>query len=887
MTTRSLLMEASPGLSPWRAVAQPRAEVLRREGEVVDYALDLTPGPDGRPLGAAGDAARFAAITCPTRGLRELLTGALRRVKRGDADPIVTLRTGFGGGKTHALLALYHLFSGAPWPELARVWGRDGQPQPHQVRRAIWVGTASSPGQPRAVEPGGPVVRTVWGELAWRLGGAQGLALVAEADAAGVNPGSEALGRLLAQGPPAVIILDEWVAYARQLVRRDGLPAGSFGAQVAFIQSLTEAVKRDPRAFLAISVPRGDAELGGAAGSEALSALEALLTRTTSPWRPPTDEELIQIVRHRLFEPLDTEGSRARDAVIAAYGRMYGADERFPPGARGMEALEVMRAAYPLHPSLWRVLQARWSGLESFQRTRGVLEVLSLVVASLWREGDPGLLVAPCSVPLASSTVREVLLRHLGPDWPRVLSSDVDGEEALARRLDEQHPALGRLSAVRRAARAVWMATAPGQSVRGVCGVDRRWLREACTQPGEPPDLWVDALARLSARAAHLHHDDVHHWFSARTSLNRLVEDLAAQVDDATLQAAIRERLRAQTALGSGEEAFARVVLMPHGSERVPDAPECALVVLGPSEATSGQEAPALAQATLVGLGQTSRVHRNALVWLAPDARRLEAVWEAARRAQAWRQVNERAAALGLSGPQRVEASQRAEDAEETLAARVERAWRWLWVPYQEEPSAPLCWESVSLDGEDGETLRSRVAGVMVRSGRVLTSLGVAHLRLVLEHWEDRGGVTEEVVWRALTTCLYLPRVRDGRALALAFEQLSEARAAQTSPFCGDDSDEVGASPAVGDESGHECFRARVVWSPGDFEARGATLVEELAGAVEGSGARVRVELVVTVEGADGLDEASRRALLENCAVLGVEEHDFIKVGPAEASEVD
>ena len=123
-----------------------------------------------------------------------MLVGAVQRLTGRGSDPVVQLQTNFGGGKTHSMLALYHLFSGAPPTSLAgidEVLKSVATTRLPSVRRAVLVGNRISPGNP-VTKPDGTVVRTLWGELAWQLGGREAFARVAADDEHATSPGDRA-----------------------------------------------------------------------------------------------------------------------------------------------------------------------------------------------------------------------------------------------------------------------------------------------------------------------------------------------------------------------------------------------------------------------------------------------------------------------------------------------------------------------------------------------------------------------------------------------------------------------------------------------------------------------------------------------------------------------
>src|SRR4029079_18270756 len=136
----------------------------------------------------------------------------------------------------------------------------------------------------------GPKVHTLWGYISWQLAGQAGLKLVAEAEAARTNPGSELMVEVFKLAGPSVVLLDELVAFARQL------PDDRFEALLSFIQSLTEAAKMVPGVVVIGSLPESDSEVGGEKGKAALLRLEKIFGRVQSPWMPASGDETYEII---------------------------------------------------------------------------------------------------------------------------------------------------------------------------------------------------------------------------------------------------------------------------------------------------------------------------------------------------------------------------------------------------------------------------------------------------------------------------------------------------------------------------------------------------------------------------------------------------------------
>ena len=291
------------GLKPWREVIIPHQDVIKGTYQQAEFAADLDQVQRGIASEEYGDPIEFYKRTFITDGLRDLLSNALRRFNEKGGDPVIELQTNFGGGKTHSMLALFHLCSGVALdnlPGLEQLCNEVGLNSFPKASRAVLVGTAFNPTKIDK-KPDGTEVHTLWGELAWQLGGKDGYEQIAESDKQRVAPGARELANIFNKHGPCLILIDEWVAYARNLVSNSNLPAGNFDAQLTFAQELTESVKQVPNALLLISVPQSRNEIGGSDGEIACDGLKNVVTRIAKQWRPASGPESYEIVRRRLF----------------------------------------------------------------------------------------------------------------------------------------------------------------------------------------------------------------------------------------------------------------------------------------------------------------------------------------------------------------------------------------------------------------------------------------------------------------------------------------------------------------------------------------------------------------------------------------------------------
>ena len=321
----------------------------------------------------------------------------------------------------------------------------------------------------------------MWGELAWQLGFAKGGATEARRayerlradDERATSPG-DLLRELFNDYGPSLILIDEWVAYARQLHDQGDLPGGSFETQFSYAHALTEAAKLANRCLLVVSLPASDMsgsphavaddiEVGGERGRAALDRLRNVLGRVEASWRPASAEEGFEIVRRRLFEPIASRDQFvARDGVARAFFDLYRVQQaEFPPEAHAPDYEKRLRDAYPIHPEVFDRLYTDWSTLLKFQRTRGVLRLMAAVIHSLWAKGDRNPLIMPANIPIDDERVRSELTRYLSDNWVPVIEKDVDGPAALPGRIDGEVPNLGKYAATRRVARTIYLGSAP------------------------------------------------------------------------------------------------------------------------------------------------------------------------------------------------------------------------------------------------------------------------------------------------------------------------------------------------------------------------------------------------------------------------------------------
>ena len=792
--------QAAGGLAPWREVVSPHQDVASGRYQQAEFAADLWQVHLGEGAPEYRDPTEFFRRTYLTDSLSQLLGGAVRRLAGIGGDPVVQLQTNFGGGKTHSMLALYHLFSGATVSSLSgmdNVLRDEGVPSLPSVNRVVLVGNRISPGSPNTKD-GRPGVRTLWGELAWQLGLAAGgetearraYERVRADDEHSTNPG-DALRELLNEYSPSLILIDEWVAYARQLHDEGDLPAGSFETQFTFAQALSESAKLAKDCLLVISLPASDsndstlaqaddAEVGGLRGRAALTRLRNVIGRVDSSWRPASAEESFEIVRRRLFQPItDPAHFATRDNVARAFCDLYRTNhQEFPPECAEADFEKRLSAAYPIHPEVFERLYSDWSTLQSFQRTRGVLRLMAAVIHSLWEKGDRNPLILPANVPLDDSRVQFELTRYLPDNWVPVIERDIDGVNSLPLRLDGEVPNLGRYSACRRVARAIYLGSAPIPAAANQ-GVEDRRIKLGCAIPGESPAVFGDAMRRLGSAATYLYQDGARYWYSTQPTVANLAESRAEEYrrNRDPVDQEIDKRLRADL---SSRGDFNRVHVLPASGHDVQDDQDASLVVLGPAYphtregGTNGKnikadesksKAVAAANSILESRGNAPRLFRNALAFLAADDTRLQDLEDGVRRYLAWQSILADREALDLPPHQVRQAESQKTAADSAVGARIGETYQWLLVPVQLTPQSNVEWQGIRLAGQGH--LAERASRRMRNDELLVTTFAGTRLRMELDRiplWRGEHVAVRQLV-DDFARYSYLPRLKDPSVL--------------------------------------------------------------------------------------------------------------------------
>jgi Protein of unknown function (DUF499) len=711
-------------LAPWTTVVRPHEDVTGGALDMGTYAANLA-GVFRRHSGVPEVYARpdrFFAGTYLTSALRKLLGDVLRVLGGGAGDRVLQLRTPFGGGKTHTLVALLHLArdraAAAAAPDFARL------PDPGPVQVAVLSGEELDPLSP--MKDSGVETHTLWGELAAQLGRYH---LVAEHDGTGSSPGGETLRQVLGDGP-VVVLLDEVLVYVEKAMALQRGESNAGRQAMLFVQALTEVVNTHPHAAMVYSL---QASVGEAVGAEGLlTQLDHLVSRIDAKREPVSGDEVMRVVQRRLFADLgDADVQRTVARVYAdllrrqleAYAETEDARRQAATEAGLLE--ERILASYPFHPELLDLMYHRWGSLPSYQRTRGALQFLASTVHALWHKGTNAPLIGPGEVDLADEATRGAFFSQVGERerYTSVLSSDItsagSGAVTVNRRLGADSATIDQLAVGSRVATAIMLYSfgAREGEDRGVLEAD---LVAAVLTPGLDRNVLVAALHDLREEELYLHYAGRRYRFEPTPNLMKLVRDEANKFTTAEVLDKVREQLEEHLKGTRG------VVIWPEGPGGIDDGkPLFSVAYLHPDWTPERTPLEAFVEQARSG----PRRYRNGVALVLPDATQLDQARQSTRSWLAAQSLLRQKAKYGFTAEQFNELKEKAEASQRSASTAVSRGYASVALPVKDRSGqAPYVLETVDLRSllTAGRSLHERVEDAL--SQRVFSSLTVEKL---------------------------------------------------------------------------------------------------------------------------------------------------------------
>ena len=569
----------------------------------------------------------FFAKTYVTDGLRDISTRVVQALNGEESENrVISLQTGFGGGKTHSLISLYHIAkSGRRIASLGRdmkFFSENVTPKFDEAKVAVFTNNTTDVVQGRECEDGFTIY-TLWGEIAYQLGGKEAYDKIRQNDIERTAPSSILFKPIIEACTPCMILIDELADYCAKAVAKKVGQGTLFNQTNSFIQTLTEIIPSTPRSVLIVTLPASATEVAaGPVGQEVLSSLETRVVRVGSSVKPVDDEEIFEVVRRRLFEQIID--STVIDKVANKYKDMYhNRRGDLPPQADNIAYANRIKKSYPFQPELIDMFRLRWGNDPKFQRTRGVLRLLASIVQDLWQRRDSltgtQALIHTSDVNLENlSTLTGTINNLMGSNWETVMHADVYGRSSNAYKIDNLETSGNAFTyhITQGVATTLLLASVGGDHQHGLSMAE---LKLCMLRPNAFNHNDINgALNKLEDVAHYLYSSNTggkRYWFQSKANVNILLNQAKSEVTPDEMNLEILKRLKAVNSMGG---TF-RVLVDP--SEDIPEQKSLTLILLHPKYAVPIDRIDSATERfvkhTSTKRGLSDRVYRNTILYLA------------------------------------------------------------------------------------------------------------------------------------------------------------------------------------------------------------------------------------------------------------------------------
>lgn len=610
-------------MKPFPSIAIPHRDILEGKITMDIFAADLWEVFKDRAPAEYQDPSVFFRKTYITEGLQNLLDIAKKRLEGEGGDPIIQLETPFGGGKTHSLIALYHK---------AKEWNANA---------IVIDGTALDPKE-----------ITIWEEIEKQLTGK------IESVKGRTSPGREKLRPLLEAHQPALILMDELLEYT---TKASGIrvEATNLASQVlAFIQELTGTVKTLNKVLLVITLPSSVLEHYDENAEKLFSQLKKIAGRMEKIYTPVQEEEISPVIRRRLFSSINEKEARETIETCLDYAETEGI---LPEGIEKAIYRNKFIKCYPFQPEVIDILYQRWGSFPTFQRTRGVLRLLSLVIYSLKNSKEPYIKLADFD--FGNDELKREFIKHIGQEYDSVIAADITSVDAGSKKVDKSlGDAYSPFSFGTKAATTLFLYSFSGGPERGATIGE---LKRSTTDLSVPSSIVAEAVSKLKDNLFFIQYDGKY-FFTNQPNLNRILLLKMESIADETLVKEENSLLKENI-----KKEYFDVFLWPNNSKDIPDIKKLQLAVLQDRN---------LCQDFLENYGERPRTSRNILIFLCAIESEKANFKDSLKKRIAWNLI-EKDKTLNLTSEQKKETKNRIKAAENEVNERIRYLYRTILLP--------------------------------------------------------------------------------------------------------------------------------------------------------------------------------------------------------------
>ena len=673
-------------------IARPHEDVLEGKLTMDVFAADLWQVTTGKAPIDYQDKDLFFRKTYPTKGLKNILEIAKKRLGDKSGDSVIQLQTPFGGGKTHTLIALYHK---------AKDW---------DAKVVVFDGTALNP---KEIRP--------WEELERQL---TGKVDITRGD---IAPGKEKLIELITKNSPVLILMDEILEYTTKAAGVKVGDSNLASQTLAFLQELTGAVSAAGNALLVITLPSSVLEHYDMNAEKLFQQLQKIAGRMEKIYTPVEEDEIEHIIRKRLFQSIDeSEAKKIVDEFVE-----YAKNEGLLSGEEAVKYRERFIKSYPFRPEVIDILYKRWGSFPTFQRTRGVLRLLSLVVHALMDKNVPFIRLGDFD--LKNDEIRRELVKHIGQEWDSIIAQDITSDDSGAKKVDESMGSaykpykLGTLVST-----TIFMLSFSG---RGERESSLKEIKLSSSYSSFSSTVIDTVIGQLKERLFYLSDEGL--YFTNQPNLNRI---LLTREENITQDDMVEEERNLIERFISKRSNFF-IYIWPRDHKDVPDTRDLKLVVLNRAEPERD---------LIEKHGESPRVYRNTIVILSVAENQKESFYGFIRKTLALKSI-EADKGLNLTEGQEKEVKSKIKSYEQRAYEELRKYYRRVFVPAKEnfmeiDLGVPTFGES-SIDSEIYHILRSkgeileRISPVVIKEKYLSDRDYVETEKLLSAFWKTPGEI--------------------------------------------------------------------------------------------------------------------------------------------------
>jgi hypothetical protein len=618
---------AQSGATPWFSTVLPHLDIRQGRLDESVFAANLAEVALGNGREIYKNPGVFFSKTFLTLGLKNIAKTVIKGLngKEDAENRVISLQTGFGGGKTHTLISLFHISKwgkNAAGSEFVKdLLDYTGVPEFETANIAVFTNTTNDPAQGRTID--GTTIRTMWGELAWQLGGKEAFELIRKNDEDRTAP-KGLFKKVLEKCKPALILVDELADYCVSASSQKVGDSNLSSQTISFMQELTEAVASTNHCVAVVTLPASPQEVGSTQEAHAiLNSLQSRVSRIGADTQPVAEDEIYEVIRRRLFEDLGPES--VRKEVAGKYIELYETyATELPNNCRNSDYKERLLKSYPFHPELIDVFRVRWASNHDFQRTRGVLRLLAAIVSDLWSRQQSltgsNLLIHPGQVNFANLDAMSGQLKRLyGNGYDAVISADISGSASNAFKVDGNKQEYGQWQLTQSLASVILMNSFGSEGINKGISVPELKLN-LLTPGGFNHNSINGSLDELESSAYYLYYAQTggagkRYWFHTKPNINILINKAKADVSLPDIYGEVLRRVKERT--NNRIEVFNPIV---DPSDDIPEQLKPTLVILSPKYVANpgeinGNTKP-LIEKLATKKGNSERINRNTMLFL-------------------------------------------------------------------------------------------------------------------------------------------------------------------------------------------------------------------------------------------------------------------------------